>query len=412
VTVYTPTYTVTVNGINYTNDVINEVTITSGRNDIFDTTLPGYCLIELVNLSGTSPVIDLLQSIVITATDSANNPITLFTGEVTTVNNQIVGSGAAAVVNSLVITGVGSLARLVRKNAGANAYPQELDGERIERILQDALFTAWEDLPNTLEWDEIDASQTWATYGQQGIDIIDDGRYEVIARTGEIASADFLARATESTGLGYLYETPDGLIGYAGAERRTSNIANNSIALDADFLNAQLQTRLSTQDVLNSVIIKYDNETAEAQGLNDESIEDYGLIESIFNTLLVEQNDAEEQALRYVLLRGTPSMNLDSIRLNLVNDNIDNSTRDALLGVSMDTLLVVTDLPEGIVSNGFFEGFVEGWTWILSRNSLELEMQVSNAIYSAFAVQWNDYNPITEWQNLANDLQWLDLAIG
>jgi hypothetical protein len=105
-------------------------------------------------------------------------------------------------------------------------------------------------------------------------------------------------------------------------------------------------------------------------------------------------------------------MNLDSIRLNLVNDNIDNSTRDALLGVSMDTLLVVTDLPQGIVSSGFFEGFVEGWTWILSRNSLELEMQVSNAIYSAFAVQWNDYNPITEWQNLANDLQWLDLAIG
>lgn len=411
-TVYTPTYTVTVNGINYTNDVINEVTITSGRNDIFDTTLPGYCLIELVNLSGTSPVIDLLQSIVITATDSANNPITLFTGEVTTVNNQIVGSGAAAVVNSLVITGVGSLARLVRKNAGANAYPQELDGERIERILQDALFTAWEDLPNTLEWDEIDASQTWATYGQQGIDIIDDGRYEVIARTGEIANADFLARETESTGLGYLYETPDGLIGYAGAERRTSNIANNSIALDADFLNAQLQTRLSTQDVLNSVVIKYDNETTEAQALNDQSIEDYGLIESIFNTLLVEQNDAEEQALRYVLLRGTPSMNLDSIRLNLVNDNIDNSTRDALLGVSMDTLLVVTDLPEGIVSNGFFEGFVEGWTWILSKRSLELEMQVSNAIYSAFEVQWQDYNPVTQWQNLANDLQWLDLAIG
>jgi hypothetical protein len=39
-------------------------------------------------------------------------------------------------------------------------------------------------------------------------------------------------------------------------------------------------------------------------------------------------------------------------------------------------------------------------------------MKVSNAIFSAFEVQWEDYNPNTQWQNLANDLQWLDLAIG
>ena len=409
---YTPSYTVTINGIDYTSDSIDEVIITVGRNDIFDTTLPGYCLIELVNLAGTSPAIDILDSIVIKTTDSSAADITLFTGEVTSVNNQILASGAAAIVNSLVITGVGSLAKLVRKNAGANAYPQELDGERIERILQDALFTAWEDLPNTLEWNEVDASETWLTYGQQGIDIIDDGRYELIARTGEIANANDLAREAEISGLGYLYETVTGEIGYAGAERRTSNIANNSIALDATVLNAQMQTRLSTQDVINSVIIQYDDGTLEAQAINDESVEDYGLIESFYRTLLIEQADAEEQATRYVALRGTPQMNLESITLNLVNGNLDNTTRDALLGLSMDTLLVISNMPEGIVDTGLFEGFAEGWTWTLSKNSLELEISVSNAIYSAFEVQWNDYNPNTQWQNLANDLQWLDLAIG
>jgi len=105
-------------------------------------------------------------------------------------------------------------------------------------------------------------------------------------------------------------------------------------------------------------------------------------------------------------------LNLDSITLNLVNDKIDNDTRDVLLGVSMDTLLVVTGLPEGITADGFFEGFVEGWTWSLRKGSLELEMKVSNAIFSAFEVQWEDYNPTTQWQNLSNDLQWQDLAIG
>lgn len=409
---YTPDFTVTINGVDYTNDTINEVQITVGRNDIFDTTLPGYCLIELVNLSGTSPAIDLLQEIVIKTTDSTNADVTLFTGEVTSVNNQVIAAGTGAVINSLVITGVGPLAGLVRKNAGSVAYPQELDGERIERILEEALFTAWEDLPGAFTWNDVDATATWATYGVQGIDIIDHGRYELIDRPAELANANDLARRAELSGLGYLYETPDGLIGYAGAERRTSNIATNTIEINADHLNAQLQTRLSTQDVINSVVIRYDENTAETQAINDESVEDYGLIETIFDTELIQQLDAEEQATRYVALRGRPSMNLESISLNLVNGNLDNTTRDLLLGVSMDTYLLVTNLPVGIVSSQLFEGFVEGWTWILSKGSLTLNMQVSASIYSAFEVQWNDFNPVTQWQNLSNDLQWTNLAIG
>ena len=409
---YTPSFTITIDGTNYTSDTINAVQITMGRNDIFDTTLPGYCQIELVNLLGTSPAIDLLQEIVIKTTDSSAADITLFTGQVTSVSNQILGAGSSANVNSLFITGVGSLAKLVRKNAGADAYPQELDGERIRRILEDALFTAWEDLPSTLEWDEIDATATWADYGQQGIDIIDDGRYEIIARSAEVFNANDLARDAELSGLGYLYETNAGLIGYGGAERRTSDIGNNTINFDADILNAQLATRLSTQDVINSVVIQYDNQTAEAQAINDQSVEDYGLIQNVFNTLLIEQADAEEQAARYVGLRGRPAMNLESISLNLVNSNIDNDIRDALLGISMDTFLVITNLPQSIVSTGLFEGYVEGWNWTLTKNSLELRMQVSAAIYSAFEVQWEDYNPTTQWQNLSNDLQWQNLAIG
>jgi hypothetical protein len=77
----------------------------------------------------------------------------------------------------------------------------------------------------------------------------------------------------------------------------------------------------------------------------------------------------------------------------------------------MDTFLVITNLPQSIVSTGLFEGYVEGWNWTLTKNSLELRMQVSAAIYSAFEVQWEDFSPI-QWQNLSNDLQWQNLAIG
>jgi hypothetical protein len=412
VTAYTPQFSIKIAGVEYKQDTIDQVTITLGRNDIFDTTLPGYCLLELVNLSGTSPVILLLDEIVISTTDSNNDEVPLFTGEVVSVNNSLTATGADVAVNTLTIVGVGSLSKLVRRNAGGDAYPQELDGERIRRILQDALFTQWEDLPGSLIWDNVDPAATWADFGIQGVDEIDDGRFEVEARAAELDRAADIARITESTGLGYLFETPTGLIGYADAERRTANIANNAIALDADYLNAQLVTRLSTNDVINSVVVQFDNQQQEVQAINDASVEQFGLVEDIRNTLLVTQTEAEEQAARFVALRGSPNLNLDSITLNLVNDNIDNDTRDLLLGVSMDTLLVVTGLPEGITADGFFEGFVEGWTWTVSKGSLELEMKVSNAIFSAFEVQWEDYNPLTQWQNLSDDLQWQDLAIG
>jgi hypothetical protein len=412
VSIYTPEFSIKIAGVEYSQDTVDEVTITTGRSDIFDTVLPGYCLLELVNLSGTSPGLEVLDEIVIKTTDSTGAEVRLFTGEVTSVTNNLIAAGPNDAVNALTVVGVGSLSRLVRRNAGGNAYPQELDGERIRRILEDALFTRWEQVSPSLIWDNIDATQTWADFGFQGIDDIDDGRFTVEARAAELEQASDIARITESTGLGYLYETPDGLIGYADANRRTENIANNSIALDAQYLKAQLTTRLTTQDVINSVIIQFDDQQFEVQAINDQSVETFGLIEDIVNTLLVSQTDAEEQAFRYVALRGNPSLNLDSIAINLVNDKIDNTTRDVLLGVSMDTLLVVTGLPEGITADGFFEGFVEGWTWTIRKNSIELDMKVSNALFSAFEVQWQQYNETTQWQNLANDLLWTDLAIG
>ena len=86
-----------------------------------------------------------------------------------------------------------------------------------------------------------------------------------------------------------------------------------------------------------------------------------------------------------------------------------NTVRDNLLGVSMDTLLYLDNIPVGLIAEGYNEGFVEGWTWTLGRNNLELTMSVSNAIYSTLDVQWEDYNASIQWQNLANDYRWLDV---
>jgi hypothetical protein len=407
-TVYTPTYRVTIAGVVQTNEILSGGTITYGRNDFFQATQPSYCNIELLNLDGESPVVELLDVVIIEVTNSSGAFVKLFTGEVSGVYNRFEGAGAAGKPNTLQIQAIGALGLLVKRTAGAVSYPEELDGARIARILQETLFIAWEDLSNTQTWDDF-TTETWDSYGIQGIDTIDAGRYEVLARPAEIEQAYNLTDLTQQSGLGYLYDTTDFEIGYADAERRITNYSDNLIELDANLANADIQTRLQTADIVNSVVVLYDDPFAEVAAQNDTSINEYGLLQQIRTTILAEQADAEEQAVNFVNFRGTPRTSLESVSVNLANDAMTNTVRDDLLAVSMDTLLYVDNIPVGLLPSGFFEGFVEGWTWSLNRRNLELTMSVSNSIYSTLNIQWEDYPSLTQWQNLDNTTQWLDV---
>lgn len=231
----------------------------------------------------------------------------------------------------------------------------------------------------------------------------------MLARPAAIEQAYNLTDTTQQSALGYLYDTPDFEIGYADAERRSENYATNLIELDANLVNADIQTRLQTADIVNSVVIQYDDPVLEVAAQNDTSINTYGLLEEVRSTILAETADATEQATNFVNYRGTPKVSLEEVTVNLANSNMTNTVRDNLLGVSMDTLLYLDNIPVGLIPEGYNEGFVEGWTWTLGRNNLELAMSVSNSIYSTLDVQWEDYNAVIQWQNLDNTTTWLDV---
>jgi hypothetical protein len=407
-TVFTPTYRVTIAGVVQTSTTLQDGTITYGRNDFFEATQPSYCNLELLNLDGTSPVVELLDTVVIEVQNTAGTFVKLFTGEVSGVYNRFEGAGLGGKPNTLQIQAIGALGLLVKRYAGAVAYPEELDGARIQRILEETLFVAWEDLSNTQTWNDF-TTETWANYGVQGIDTIDPGRYEVLARPAEVEQAYELTDTTQQSGLGYLYDTPDFEIGYADAERRSANYTTNLIELDANLVNADIQTRLQTADIVNSVVIRYDDPVLEVVAQNDTSINNYGLLEEIRATILAETVDATEQATNFVNYRGTPKVSLEAVSVNLAHSDMTNTVRDDLLAVTMDSLLYLDNIPVGLIVEGYFEGFVEGWTWTLGRKNLELTMSVSNSIYSTLDVQWEDYNASIQWQNLANDYRWLDV---
>jgi len=368
-TVYTPTYRVTIAGTVQTSTTLENATVTYGRNDFFEATQPSYCNLELLNLDGTSPVVELLDTILIEVTNSSGTYIKLFTGEVSGVYNRFAGAGLSGKPNTLQIQAIGALGLLVKRYAGSVAYPEELDGARIQRILEETLFTAWEDLSNTLTWNDIPITETWANYGIQGIDTIDAGRYEVLARAAEVDQAYNLTDDTQQSALGYLYDTADFEIGYADAERRSANYATNLIELDANLVNADIQTRLQTADIVNSVVIRYDDPVLEVVAQNDTSINAYGLLEEIRSTILAQTADATEQATNFVNYRGTPKVSLEEVTVNLAHSDMTNTVRDDLLAVSMDSLLYLDNIPVGLIPEGYFEGFVEGWTWTLNLDN-------------------------------------------
>jgi hypothetical protein len=407
-TAFTPTYRVTIAGTVQTSTILQDATITYGRNDFFEATQPSYCNLELLNLDGTSPVVELLDTVVIEVQNTAGIYVKLFTGEVSGVYNRFEGAGLGGKPNTLQIQAIGALGLLVKRYAGAVAYPEELDGARIQRILEETLFVAWEDLSNTLTWNDF-TTETWDNYGVQGIDTIDAGRYEVLARPAAIEQAYELTDTTQQSGLGYLYDTADFEIGYADAERRSANYATNLIELDANLVNADIQTRLQTADIVNSVVIQYDDPVLEVVAQNDTSINNYGLLEEIRSTILAQTVDATEQATNFVNYRGTPKTSLEAVSVNLAHSDMTNTVRDDLLAVTMDSLLYLDNIPVGLIPEGYFEGFVEGWTWTLGRKNLELTMSVSNSIYSTLDVQWEDYNAVIQLQNLDNTTTWLDV---
>jgi hypothetical protein len=94
----------------------------------------------------------------------------------------------------------------------------------------------------------------------------------------------------------------------------------------------------------------------------------------------------------------------------LGNPEIDEIDRTSLLGVFMGMPINLQNLPANM-SNGEFQGFVEGWTFQATVSDIKLTMTVSPLAFSLQAFRWNSV-PVTElWNTLSNTLTWEQATI-
>jgi hypothetical protein len=409
---WTPEWQVTINGGgDYTNVTLSNLTITSGRQDIYSQPYAGYCNVEIINLDQSPIVMDINDQISIKVKDSTGTFVNIFGGYVTDIDVEVTQAGTGGISETIKVVALGALSKLP-KTLTEGVLSKDFDGNQIYTILSQALFNTWNEVPAATTWATYDATTTWANAENSGLGDIDQpGDYELTSRTASTIDIYSLVSALATSGLGYLYEDAQGRIGYADSTRRNTYLAANGyVDLTGHHALARgIRTSKRSGDVRNNVTITYKNGDQHTAS-DAESIAIYGQQAYNIDTTLENGADATAQANFYLDLRAFPQAQFKSITFPLSSPEIDDADRDDLLNVFMGMPVNITELPTNI-ANGAFQGFVEGWTFSAGYNSLYLTLTVSPTAYSLQAMRWNGV-PVTEtWNTINAGLEWIDATI-
>jgi hypothetical protein len=412
-TQWSPIWQVEINGVNYTNYTLSNLSITSGRTNIYEQAQAGYVSMELINFDQAAIPFEINDTIGISVYNSSNVLIPIFGGNVVDLGVTISESGSVGYTQRIAITALGALARLP-KILTDGVLSKDYDGTQIATILKQVLFDTWAEVPGALQWDAYDPTTQWNNAQNSGYGQIDQpGDYELAARTSNRTDVYSLVSALATSGLGYIFEDSAGRIGYADATHRSTYLAANGYvdltANDALARGISMITRAG--DVRNSLTVKYDATSSSEKSASDPtSISLYGTLAQIITTTLHNDVDAEDQADFYLALRAYPRAAFNAVTWELTNPEISDSDRNSLIGVFMGMPVNLANLPLNM-NAGEFLGFVEGWTFSANFNTLAITLIMSPISFSLQAMRWNSV-PITEqWNTVSPTLDWINATL-
>ena len=406
---WTPTWSIDIDGVEYKNVALANLTIGSGRTDIYEQAIAGYCNLTLINLDDSTITAAINSAVTIYIDDSNGDPVAIFGGSITDLIVGVQSGGSIGVTQTISIVALGALSRLP-KVLTEGVLVKDLDGVQIESILSEALFARWNGVPAALAWNAVDPTLTWNDAFNTGLGEIDAGNYELTDRSADVTDIYSLVASLATSGLGYLYENSSGQISYADSTHRTQYLAANGyVNLSAnDAFASGLQTAVRAGDVRNSITLTYKN-GQQVSNSDAESIALYGTLAQNITTSLENGADATSQAAFYLTLRAFPQANFNQISFPLGSPEIDDSDRDNLLNVFMGMPVNINDLPLNMGFN--FQGFVEGWQFQAGINSLTVSLYVTPVAYSLQAFTWADVPVVETWNTIEPTLEWLNATV-
>lgn len=408
-TVFNPIWQVTINGVDYTEFVLANLSITSGRTNIYEQAQAGYCSLTLYNVTQSQVEFNINDSVGIGLKDSNDLFVPIFGGSIVDLSIEVANAGSIGITQSITIVALGALSRL-QKALYSTSLNRAHDGTQISRVLTDLLINNWSEVPAALTWATYTpATETWANAQNVGLGEIDTpGNYDLAARSASVTDVYSLVASLATSGLGYIYENAEGQISYADSTHRSIYLATNGYtdvsAGQAIAPGIKIQTRAG--DVRNDLTIKYgSNSSSQVTDQDLTSVAIFGRLAQIISTTLHDQSDAEDQAAFYLKLRAYPQYMMQSIRFELTNPEIDDADRDALINIFMGLPLRISDLPANM-SAGQYAGFVEGWQWSAGYNTISVTALLSPLAYSLQAMKWEDVSVSERWNTISNTLTW------
>ena len=411
--IFNPVWRVTIGGVQYQTAILANLTITSGRTNIYEQAQAGYINLELINLDQSNVAIEINNSLTIELQDSTATFVPIFGGSVVEVGIAVAEVGSVDYAQRIKIIALGALARLP-KALTDGVLSQDFDGDQILTILTDLLINSWNEVPAALQWGTYDPTEQWQNAQNTGLGEIDTpGNYELAQRSSARTDVYSLVSALATSGLGYIYESATGQISYADSTHRSIYLATNGyVDLTANHAIAPgLSVQQRAGDVRNDITIKYGQNSSSETSANDpDSIAVFGQLSQIFTTTIKHQADAEDQADFYLALRSYPQFNFNEFTFELTNPELDNVDRDALINIFMGMPTRITDLPLNMAA-GTYLGFVEGWTWRAAYNSVSVTAIISPLSFSLQAMQWQDVSIAEQWNTISGSLIWADALV-
>jgi len=411
-TQWSPIWKVTIDGVEYTDAILANLTIRSGRTNIYEQAQAGYVNIQLIDLDQTAIPVSVNSSISIQVKDTTATFVPIFGGTVVDIALEVRDVGSTMFTQTYSITALGALARLPKALTNG-VLSKDYDGNQILAILTDLLVNNWSEVAPSITWAGYNPTTTWATAENTGLGEIDTpGDYELAARSSSRTDAYSLVSRLATSGLGYIYEDANGAISYADATHRSQYLSTNGyVQLTANQARAAgLRTETRAGDVRNNLTIQYGStSSSEVSASDDTSIATYGSLSQIITTTLHNSTDATAQANFYLSLRKNPQPIFSEITFDLTNPELDDSDRDALIEIFMGMPVAINDLPGNMGS--IFQGFVEGWSFQASYNRLSISLIVSPTAYSLQALQWDEISNTFTWSGVSPTLDWARATI-
>jgi hypothetical protein len=412
-TAFNPIWRVTIGGVQYQTAILANLKITSGRTNIYEQATAGYTNLELINLDQSNVVIEINDSLTIELQDSTATFVPIFGGSVVEVGISVAEVGSVDYAQRINIIALGALARLPKALTNG-VLSADFDGDQIYTILSQVLFNTWQQVPAALTWGTYDPTTQWQDAENSGLGEIDrPGNYELENRSSDRTDVYSLVAALATSGLGYIYESATGQIGYADSTHRTNYLATYGyVDLTANQAIASgLTIQSRSGDVRNSITLKYGNNSAlEVTAIDSPSIGLFGQLAQIFTTTVKHAADAQDQADFYLELRAYPRFNFENITYELTNPELDDSDRDNLIKVFMGMPVNIADLPLNM-NSGDYLGFVEGWTFSAAYNQINVSLLLSPISFSLQAMRWNDVPMTEQWTTINPTLDWLNATI-